>query len=97
MQDLGPLAAAVAFAEVLRPAQVKMYKVRHQQQANGRLPTLNGTFEDTDDDWYEQNLAKGLLIQTDPSKALADAAWYKQLLAMCFPPYGSFGLTGCQS
>ena len=51
LQDLGPLAAAVAFTEVLKPAQTNMYKVRHLQQNNGQLPALDGTYPDMAGDW----------------------------------------------
>ena len=51
-QDLGPLCAAAAFAEIIKPPQHNMFVGRQRQLLrNGRLETLDGTFMDTEDDW----------------------------------------------
>lgn len=52
VQDLGPLAATAAFAEVIKSEQRNPYAERQRQlQQNGRLQSLEGHFLETEDDW----------------------------------------------
>lgn len=52
VQDLGPLPAAAAFVEVIKPPRHSKLPGRDRQLLqNGRLETLDGTFMETEDEW----------------------------------------------
>ncbi|KAK9817465.1 hypothetical protein WJX74_006245 [Apatococcus lobatus] len=54
LQELGPLAATAAFAEIIKSEQQNQFAVRQRQlQSNGRLQTLDGHVLDTEDDWFQ--------------------------------------------
>ncbi|KAK9856145.1 hypothetical protein WJX84_010015 [Apatococcus fuscideae] len=70
IEDLGPLSAAAAFVEVIKPPHHNKFRGReHQPLRNGRLETLDGTFMETEDEWF-----KGMHVVEDQTIKQLQAA-----------------------